>query len=200
VILAIGAANAVTFLAIAVAGLSLIERYLIVGLAMLAALAAIGTAGWVRMAAPPRRRWAIAASAATSLVLVASLPSALSDVRSVRGKLRDIGTPTRDLADILRTGRAHRALMSCDAVYVPSTRYFPVVRYELGRSAAAVRSAQLERPRPGGVAILPAVLSDDVFDYRLDPKRFSVGMPHGYRVAATNRSFVVATGPACRPG
>jgi hypothetical protein len=54
--LALLAANAVTFLLLAIAGLPLVERYLFTACAMLALFAAAGLAGWTVVPPPPGRR------------------------------------------------------------------------------------------------------------------------------------------------
>ena len=189
-------ANAITFLLLALAGLPLVARYLFTACAMLALFAAAGVAGWTTL--PPgagRRSWA-AAGIACGLLLLASLPSALRELRIERVELAEKDTVIDDLRALADVPAASVALRRCDRLYVPTSRYFPIVRHASGAEYRAIASAQLERPSASGALVLPVTASAArVLAYRPDPRRFAAAAPASYRRLGGNRSFA----GRCRP-
>ena len=191
-------ANALTFLLLALAGLPLVARYLFTACAMLALFAAAGVAGWTTLShGVVRRAWA-GAGIACGLLLLASLPSAVRDLRIARVELAQKDVVIDDLRALADVPSARVALSRCARVYVPTSRYFPIVRHASGLDYRAVASAQLERPSPAGALVLPVTASATrVLAYRSDPRRFAAAAPASYRRVGGNRSFAVYAGPMC---
>jgi hypothetical protein len=134
--LAVLVSGLVTFVVIAGAGLSVIDRYLLLPAVMLLAFCAFALTGWTMLERGPARTiWSIAA-AALVIYGVASYASvlSLSYVESELG-FRDNGHTS--LAAILAKPRVKRDLR-CGPVSVPNHKLIPDTRWLLDRGASGV--------------------------------------------------------------
>jgi hypothetical protein len=158
------AAGIGTFVMVGVAGLSVIDRYLLVPSLAVMLFAAVALGGWtmLREGLWIRRFWALAALA---LVLYGVAFTALRvRLGTFRNELAFRGEAHAALADLLRTP-AVRAGMRCGPVSVPNHKLIPDVRWLLdagedrvvARSAARTRAAagdpRLRRRIARGVAV-----------------------------------------------
>jgi hypothetical protein len=181
------------FVAIGIAGLSLLGRYLFLPAAMLAVFYGYATFGWREL--PPERLrslW-IAGAAVLSIAFVGSTIShqtdrldRLRDGIQLRGEIQD------DLRDLTRAGVAEPLLERCGPVYVPNHRPVPILAWYLDRDPDDFVSAQLERPARG-LYVAPAsreVEQKFVLDPR-DPKRVEAEVPSGFSRVSGNESWVL---------
>jgi hypothetical protein len=153
-----------TFVVIAGAGLSVIDRYLLLPAVMLLAFCAFALTGWTMLQKGiARRAWALTA-AALALYAIFSYANILS-LNYVQTELgfRDNGHTS--LAAILAEPEVKRALR-CGPVSVPNHKLIPDTRWLLDRGAGGViaRSEADNRPRleakiQYGVAIYPLGLA-----------------------------------------
>jgi hypothetical protein len=136
-----------TFVVIAGAGLSVIDRYLLLPAVMLLAFCAFALTGWTMLErGPARRLWA---SAAALLVVYAVYSYAtILSLNYVQNELgfRDSGHTS--LAAILEKPQVKRAL-ACGPVSVPNHKLIPDTRFILdrGRTGVIARSQADHNPR-----------------------------------------------------
>ena len=190
---ALAVLGGLAFVAIGIAGLSLLGRYLFLPATMLAVFYGYATFGWREL--PPERvrnLW-IGGAAVLTIAFVGSTIShqtdrldRLRDGIQLRGEIQD------DLRDLTRSGAAEPLLERCAPVYVPNHRPVPILAWYLDRDPDDFVSAQLERPLRG-LYVAPAtreVEAKFVLDPR-DPKRVEAEVPGGFRSVAGNQSWVL---------
>ena len=184
--IAAGFASIAAFCVLAVAGLPILGRYLLLPAALLAIFAGAGAFGWTRLPRdhPWRRRWA-AIGAVAILLFAVFTPSQADRIHNLHDAMvtqRDI---LADLHDI--TGD-----FTCRPVAVPNHRPVPHIALWTGIPPSQIVSAQLERPTRG-VYVAPAnrrVERNFTLDPH-DPKRLTAQVPPGFTEAARNASWVV---------
>ncbi len=181
------------FVAIGVAGLSLLGRYLFLPAAMLAVFFGYAAFGWREI--PHDRARSLWIGGATVL-LIAFVGSTISHQTDRLDRLRDgiqlRGEIQDDLRDLTRDDVAEPLLERCGPVYVPNHRPVPVLAWYLDRDVEDFVSAQLERP-VRGLYVAPAnseVEEKFVLDPR-DPKRLEAAVPAGFRSVGGNESWVL---------
>ena len=182
------------FVAIGLAGLSLLGRYLFLPAAMLCVFFGFAALGWIgRPLEGPWRMWIGGAA----VLLVAFAGSTVSHQTDRLDRLRDgiqlRGAIQDDLRDLTRDRAAEPLLERCAPVYVPNHRAVPILAWYLDRRPADFRSAQLEPPRRGlYVAPQTEVVEERFILDPRDPKRFDVPrQPAGFRPVAANDSWVL---------
>jgi hypothetical protein len=188
---AIGLLNGLAFAAFAVAGLSLLGRYLFLAGVMLALFAALACLGWIDH--PEHRRiWRPFGIAALTVIAV------FFGLQQV-DRLSDLRTDIRARAKVQSDLHA-LALPACRPVYAPDHRLVPLLAYwhDLRPQRIVVKP-----PAPGasGVVILPAnarVQRLSILDPR-EPRARRLSAPTGWQRAAANRSWLVyENGPCTR--
>lgn len=200
--LALLAANVASFFLVAVAGLSLISRYLLVGGAMLAFFAAVAVFAWWRPPAAhgsplPRRAVAVAAG----VLLLLALPSSFRGLRSFHDHMAAKGQVQHELEKLLGSPRAQVALKSCRRIFVPTGRYVPIVVHVADRSEAAIESTRSSKPTSSDAFV--SVRGDARSDVGSDAPDFvegRVAVPNGARLVAANRLYAVHAGTQCNVG
>jgi hypothetical protein len=190
---ALAVLGGLAFVAIGIAGLSLLGRYLFLPAAMLCIFFGFAALGWIgRPLDGPWRAWV--GGAAVLLVAFAGSTAShqtdrldgLRDGIQLRGEIQD------DLRDLTRVDAAEAAFQQCDPVYVPNHRAVPILAWYLDRDPDVFVSAQLERPARG-LYVAPAtrvVEEKFVLDPR-DPKRVEAKVPPGFTPVARNESWVL---------
>lgn len=188
---ALAVLGGVSFVAIGIAGLSLLGRYLFLPAAMLAIFFGFAALGWI--AAPPdrARRWWVAGAAVLLIAFVGSTIShqtdrldPLRDGIQLRGRIQD------DLRRLTEDATAGPLLERCGPVYVPNHRPVPILAWYLDREPSDFVSAQIERPLRG-LYVGPAnrvVRERFVLDPR-DPERIALVVPAGFRRITGNDSW-----------
>jgi hypothetical protein len=197
---AVAALNVLAFLVFAVAGLSLLGRYLFLAASMLCLFAALAVLGWQALPPehPARRLWR---PAGAGILLVIAVVFALQQVDRIDAVRDDIAARDQvadDLHDLIRTSQAERAIARCGDFFVPNHRPVPNIAYWTGKRPSDVISAQLERPTRDGLFLEPAnerVKELSILDPK-DPKRLDAKRPAAYRLVVRNRSWLLWAG--CR--
>jgi hypothetical protein len=191
---ALAVLGGLAFVAIGLAGLSLLGRYLFLPAAMLCIFFGFAALGWIgRPLEGPWRMWIGGAA----VLLVAFAGSTVSHQTERLDRLRDgiqlRGAIQEDLRDLTRAAAAETLLERCAPVYVPNHRAVPILAWYLDRAPADFRSAQLEPPRQG-LYVGPqteVVERRFILDPR-DPKRFEVPrQPAGFRPVTANESWAL---------
>jgi hypothetical protein len=191
---ALAIVGGLAFVAIGIAGLSLLGRYLFLPAAMLCIFFGFAALGWIgRPLEGPWRMWAggavvlLVAFAGSTVSHQTDRLDGLRDGIQLRGEIQD------DLRDLTRVNRADAAFERCKPVYVPNHRAVPILAWYLDRAPEDFRSAQLEAPRRG-LYVGPqtdVVAEKFILDPR-DPKRFEVPrQPAGFRPVAANESWAL---------
>jgi hypothetical protein len=149
------AAGVGTFAMVGIAGLSVIDRYLLVPSLCVMVFAAVFVAGWtmLRDDSAWRRLWAIAAAALVTFGVV--FTATRVNLTQIRNELRFRGDAHAALEQVLNAPAVVSALR-CGPVYVPNHKLIPDVRWILDRPRSGVlarSSVTVGEPRRG-VAIL----------------------------------------------
>ena len=191
---AIAILGGLAFVAIGIAGLSLLGRYLYPPAAMLCIFFGFAALGWIGR---PLEGWWRMWVGGAAVLLVAFAGSTVSHQTDRLDTLRDgvqlRGAIQDDLRDLTRIDAAEAAFERCKPVYVPNHRAVPILAWYLDRTPANFRSAQLESPRRGlYVAPQTDVVEEKFILDPRDPKRFDVPrQPAGFRPVAANASWAL---------
>jgi hypothetical protein len=180
------------FVALGIAGLPLIGRYLLLPAAMLAIFFAFAALGWrERGPGALRRRWMVG-GLALLVAFAAFVPGNVSGLEKMRDGVQLRGKIEDDLRALTRS-RYERSLFDrCSPIYVPNHRLVPILAWYLDRDPEEIVSAQLERPRRG-VFVAPAnrlVEEKFVLD-KNDPKRLDASVPSGFVRITGNGSWTL---------
>jgi hypothetical protein len=120
-----------TFVAIGIAGLSIIERYLVVAALATLVFAAVAVAGWTMLEPGTRlRRW-WAAAAAAGVVFVVVLTALHLDLRRFDNELSFRGSAHADLERVL-AAPAVKAALRCGPLTLPNHKLVPDSRWVSG--------------------------------------------------------------------
>jgi hypothetical protein len=188
--LALLGTGALTFVAIGIAGLSLIPRYLTVPAVALCVLAGYAVLGFTTLApGPARERWRRLAFAALA-VGIAFLAVKASSFARLRDELRFIDRTHDDLATLLAEPRV-RAGLHCGALTFPTYRLVPDARWLLDADAQAVHTRAGGRA-PGAVAVY--IAGDEKFERRFgraDGVSRATNRPPAGKPTLVQRPFVV---------
>ncbi len=200
---AIAVLNGIAFLCFAVAGLSLIGRYLFLAGFVLCLFAALGALGWLALPiGHPVRAPARAVGAVLLLAIVALTPSQVGRLTTLRADIDNRYRVQSDLHALARASATAHLLGRCGRVFGPTHGQVPLLAYWTGTAPTRIGSAEFDRPTANGLYFAPAsafVAGLAVLDPN-DPKRYAslppgTGPP-GYREIARNSSWVLFAG-AC---
>src|SRR3954447_3342541 len=166
-----------TFVAVAVAGLSVIQRYLLVPSLMVMVFCGVALAGWTMLRRGSRLRLAWALGAAALVVFGAVFTLLRVNVAKFDSELRFRGDAHHSLRGILARPEV-KAGIRCGGVSVPTHKLIPDVRWvaDLGAKRVVARSdpsSAAQRASRRGVAIVVVgrgALARQVFvDTTVDP-------------------------------
>jgi hypothetical protein len=154
--LALFAAGAGTFTMVGIAGLSVIDRYLLVPSLCVMVFAAVFLAGWtmLREGAVWRRIWMGGAFALVAFGIF--FTATRVNLNQLHNELRFRGDAHQALEQVLSAPAVAPALR-CGPVYVPNHKLIPDVRWILDRSKSGVlarSSAKVGEPRRGVVILV----------------------------------------------
>jgi hypothetical protein len=160
--LALVGTGVITFVAIGIAGLSLIPRYLTLPAVALCVLAGYAVLGFTTLpAGPARERWRRLATGALAAGIAFLAVKAASFGR-LYDELRFIDRTHDELAGLLAEPRV-RAGLRCGALTFPTYRLVPDARWQLDADARAVHTRARGRPA-GAVAVY--IAGDEKFERR----------------------------------
>ena len=202
---ALGGLGVATFLAIAVAGLSVIPRYLTIPSILLSLCVAVALAGWTLTSEPRARTVAIAVAIVSVLVIGWRAPAYVHDAQVLNGQSQFVAQQNQRLQDSLNTPQVIAALERCRPITTPTHSIIPIIRYETGLPKEAIE-ASIAQARPPTAGLL-FVGKDFNFDPR--PNRSTPGvsrasarkpwsnrrLPGFTRIARNDRWRVLASCP-----
>lgn len=197
--LVVAVLNGVAYVAFAVAGLSLLTRYLFLAAAMLSVLAALAVFGWRALPGghEARVRWR-AAGAVLLVALAVFFPVQAGRLGDLRDDIADRDRVRDDLHALVQSESAEAALRRCGTVFVPNHRPVPDLAYWLDRRPAEIVSALRRRPAADGLFLTPR---SEVAELTiLDPRDRTLpadAVPTAYGPVDENRSWRLFAGPAC---
>jgi hypothetical protein len=181
-----------TFALVGLAGLSVIDRYLLVPSLSVMVFAAVALAGWtmLREGSTWRRVWA--GGAAALLVFGVLFTATRVNLAQLHKELRFRGDAHAALEGVLRAPAVATALR-CGPVYVPNHKLIPDVRWILDRSREGVlarSSGDVGEPRRGVVLLVhdrPALFKQAL----VTPNDATIDNlpPAGFARAATSRYY-----------
>jgi hypothetical protein len=199
---AIALLNAVAWIVFAIAGLSLLGRYLFLLGTMLALFAAVAALGWTALepSHPWRRAWSIGGSAIVALLVLFFAVQQVDRLTSLR---TDIGNRDRiqaDLHSLASRAPVKSLVRGCRPTYVPNHRPVPLIAYWDDIRPASIVTRQPGAAESSGTMFFPANAEVEKLSI-LDPHEPTViqlRVPPGWHEAARNRSWVLYAGPACQ--
>ncbi|HWH45759.1 MAG TPA: hypothetical protein VNT32_13630 [Thermoleophilaceae bacterium] len=149
--LALVAVGFATFLAIAVAGLSVIPRYLVIPSLVLNLCVAVALTGWALVTEPRARRAALALAGLTVALYMVRTPALVNDFRKLNGQTTFVKSQHQDLKAVLEDAAVVPLLASCRPITTPTHSAIPVIRFETGlpKSAFEPSIAQKRPPTRG---------------------------------------------------
>ncbi|MBX5469241.1 MAG: hypothetical protein IRZ21_05010 [Thermoleophilaceae bacterium] len=132
--IALTAVGLAVFVMIAIAGLSVIPRYLVIPSLLLNLGVGVALAGWTAMDPGRARKAAVAVAALSLLVVGWRAPSLVNDLRKLNGQTLFVKRQHRQLKAILQEPSVARLLASCRPITLPTHSAIPVVEWETGLS------------------------------------------------------------------
>jgi hypothetical protein len=190
---ALAVLGGVAFIAIGLAGLSLLGRYLFLPAAMLAIFFGFAALGWIGRPPIGWHRWWVAGAAVLMVAFVGSTAGHQIDkLDTMREGIRLRGGIEDDLRDLTRLPAAKPVLETCTPVYVPNHRPVPILAWYLERDPRDFVSAQLVRPASGAFVAPagPLVSEKFILDPR-DPGRLLPVVPTGFKPVRSNSSWLL---------
>jgi hypothetical protein len=173
------------FCVLAVAGLPIITRYVLLPATLLAIFAGAGAFGWLDLRRDsPQRTWWARFGAVALVVLLAFVPSQGARIERLSDALSRQQSIQRDLAEVVRGG------LACRPVAVPNRRPIPLLALWLKLDPRAVADAQAGLPARGSylVPATPQVARDYILDRR-DRDRRIPAPPTGFVLRDENAAW-----------
>jgi hypothetical protein len=160
-VLALGA-----FSLLALGGLAVITRYLLLTGVIASIFCAVGVFGWMLLSPADRWRgpWMVAAGV-VAIVLIAFAPAQVERLDDLQAKIADQDRIQSDLHDLAESGAIEPTRAECGPVSVPNTRLVPMLALWLDRRPSGILSREIP---PRGYFVEPASPQVDR-DFRLDP-------------------------------
>nr|TMK42177.1 MAG: hypothetical protein E6G56_01835 [Actinomycetota bacterium] len=185
-----GLVAVLAFCVLAVAGLPIITRYLLLPGAILCVFAGAGAFGWLRLEASHPQRWMWVVAGA--VVVVAQIGFIPSQRHRLARTFDALGRQQRIESDLVALVRARIIAVRCRPVAAPNHRPVPLLALRLRVSPTAVLDAQTVRPA-AGTYVDPAN-AEVQHDYTLDPHDphpLVASVPPGFALVGGNRSWRV---------
>ena len=197
--LAIAALGLLGFLALGVADLPLLYRYMLLPGLALVLLCGFGASAWSIVDASGPLRWGLMALASVVLALGAtSGVDDRSDLRAAVSYNRMVHDAQVRLAELVREGAVQRAVRHCDSVAVPGPRVVPELAYRLDRRTSEIVVRDNEKPltTPAFTPVAGALAAA----YTLTPtdrQTLSSDQLRGLALVARNASWAAYGGGGC---
>lgn len=191
---ALGVVGVITYLLIAVAGLSVIPRYLVIPSIILCFGVAFALVGWERLEGKPRK-FGIALAILTVLLGLARAPAYVDDFRVLNTRTQDTSITYSRIYNILDKPKVKAAIENCQPITAFTHETVPIIRYKLGLSKEEVpTTTQLTKaPTEGTILIQTSALDPlqmTVVDRVLRRQWTGFHQP-GFKFRGENRAWIV---------
>jgi hypothetical protein len=194
---AVAVLNGLAYVALGIAGLPLIGRYLFLAGTMLSLFAALAAFGWTSIGPglAAIRRWWLVGGLVVFAGILAFTPQQVNRLRALRDDIANRDRVQADLHSLVKSPAGRLALRRCGRLFVPNHRPVPLLAYWTGRQPRDIVSAQGIRPTRDGLFVAPANATVAKLSV-LDPRDLSAPAtrPAGYRLLARNRSWILYGG------
>lgn len=181
-----------TFLAIGVAGLPVLLRYLLVPATVLALTAGIGlTLAWHATAGWPRAL-GVVIGGLVAVLLVASVPDDIDDIRRARAFTLARGAVHRDLRELIVRPAFMAAAARCPEIRVPDFRTRPVLLLQSAIDADRVVVGNLADGERGLLLTYTSQRTAAVFTLGAAGEVRLQALPAGGTLVARNRSWLAS--------
>jgi hypothetical protein len=183
----------ITYLLIAVAGLSVIPRYLVVPSLVMCFGVAFSLVGWERLAGTPRRI-GIWLAVLTLLLMVVRVPAYIDELRGLNTSTDQISVSYSRVVDIVNKPKVRAAIERCRPVNAFTHESVPIIRYELRLPKGAVpATTQIAAPPQRGVQLIQTSALDPLqmtVVTRTTRKPWTGFHQPGFRFLGENRAWV----------
>jgi hypothetical protein len=161
-LVALALSGLLTYLLIAVGGLSVIERYLLLPSLVACIGVAFALTGWMQLTGQPRRA-AIGLAVASLVVIGVRLPAYASTIREFNGESRQTSSRFAGIESILTAAPVAADARRCRPFLAPTHEAVPVIRYQLDLAKdEVVASTQLSRAATHGLQLLQTGYLDPI--------------------------------------
>jgi hypothetical protein len=176
------------FCVLALAGLPIITRYVLLAATLLAIFAGAGVFGWLDLRPGAQRTWWARFGALALLVLALYVPGQAARIDRLAGALGRQEAIQGDL------GRVVRDDVACRPLVVPNRRPIPLLALWLELDPSAIGDAQTRTPARGTYLVprTAKVASDYILDRR-DRDRQVPPPPPGFRRVGGNASWTASS-------
>jgi hypothetical protein len=188
--LSVGGVAVGAFCLLAIAGLPIVTRYLLLVGALLAVFCGAGAFGWRQLdAGDERRLWLMVLGGLVMVALLAFVPNQTDRLTRTFDSLGRQERIRDDLYSLVSHGTVN---LRCGPVAVANHRPVPLLALRLHAAPSRIVDAQLEAPITG-MYVDPAsaeVQRDFTLD-KHDPHPLTASVPPGFRFVTANRSWRV---------
>jgi hypothetical protein len=150
----LGAVGVVTYLLIAIGGLSVIARYLMIPSLVMCFGVAFALVGWERLRGTPRKI-GIGLAFFTLLMMLVSAPKYLSEARALNTSIDHVSVAYSRIGDILKDPKVEPMIKRCTPINAFTHESVPVIRYELRLPKDhVVATTQVDAPPATGMQLM----------------------------------------------
>lgn len=193
---ALAVVGVITYLLIAVAGLSVIPRYLVVPSLVMCFGVAFSLVGWERLKGTPRRI-GVGLAVLTLLLMIVRVPAYLDQLRGLNTSTDTISVSYSRVIDILNKPKVAAAIAACKPINAFTHETVPIIRYELRAAKDEVpATTQLTSPPTRGIQLLQTSALDPLqmtVVTRTTRKPWTGFHQPGFRFLGENRAWIAYT-------
>jgi hypothetical protein len=193
---ALGVVGVITYLFIAVGGLSVIPRYLVIPSIVLCFGVAFSVVGWERLEATPRKL-GIALAIFTVLLGLARAPAYLDNFRALNTSTQQVSVTYSRIYNILDKPKVRKTIEDCEPITAFTHETIPIIRYKLGLAKGQVpATTELNHPPTKGTLLIQTSALDPlqmtIVDRVLRKQWTGFNQP-GFKFRGENRAWIVYT-------
>lgn len=193
---ALAAVGVLTYLLIAIAGLSVISRYLVIPSIVLCFGVAFALVGWTKLEGMVRR-FAVGLAIVAFIVGVVRLPAYFNNFRELNTSTEDVSIRYSRIYDILEKPKVRAAVENCLPITSFTHETVPIIRYMLDQPKEQVpATTELDGPPTKGTQLLQTSSLDPLQMTIVDRvlrKPWTGFHQEGFVFRGENRAWIVYT-------